>query len=164
MACSTRGFGAPVTDAGGNVAAHERAEPDVVAQTAPHRAHEVVQPGVRLDRAQRRHVRPSPVCTPARGRCGRGRRSSRSRRGPWRCARSAALVAAVPLIGRVSTSRWRTPQEALGRRRDDRGARAELGELQQRRVGRGVRAGERVVQRDRVDASSHVSRRVRLTW
>ena len=56
MACSTRGFGAPVTDAGGSVAAQERAEPDLGAQRAAHGAHEVVQAGVRLERAERRHL------------------------------------------------------------------------------------------------------------
>ena len=34
---------------------HQRAEPDVVAQAPLHRAHEVVEAGMRLDRAQRRH-------------------------------------------------------------------------------------------------------------
>ena len=37
---------------------------------------------MRLDRAQRRHLRPTRTRTPDRGRCGRDRRSSRSRPGP----------------------------------------------------------------------------------
>ena len=43
MICSTRGFGAPVTDAGGNVARTQRAEPDVGAAPPAHRAHEMVR-------------------------------------------------------------------------------------------------------------------------
>ena len=143
----------------------QRAGADVVAQPAAHRAHEVVQPRVRLDRAQRRARGSTRVRTPGRGRCGRGRRSSRSRRGPWRWPASAARVAAVPLIGRVSTTRRRTAQEALRRRRDHRGARPDGREMQQRRCAApGACARARRTARSGRAARSQVSRRVRFTW
>ncbi len=62
----------------------ERAEPDVGAQRAADGAHEMVQTGVRFDArtaTARAWIR---ARTRARGRCARGRRSSRSPRGPWR--------------------------------------------------------------------------------
>ena len=135
---------------------HERAEPDVVAQAPRHRAHEVVQAGVRFDRAQRRHRASSPA-SHTRPRSLRARStiitfsawSLALRREPRR--RSAA----VPLIGRVSTSAAAPAQEELGRRGDHRHLLAVDVEAQQRRCAarggapRASRRGRRDPARDR---------------
>ena len=114
MACSTRGFGAPVTDAGGNVARTSVAESDVVAQPAPYRAHEVVQTrgAPRPRTAAGTWTDPGSQTRPRSLRA----RSTIITFSAWSLllARSAARVAAVPLIGRVSTSRPSHAQEPLG--------------------------------------------------
>ena len=125
--------GAPVTDAGGNVGAQQRAEPDVGSTAPAHRAHEVHEPGMVLDRAQLGD-RIDPDGTRDRGRCGPGRRSSRSRRGPSRSRASAAAIGGVPLIGRVSTVVAVPRQESLGRRATRRRSGRRRRERQQHRV------------------------------
>ena len=106
---------------------------------------------------------PSPTRTPVRGRCARGRRSSRSRPGPWGGGRSA--VAAVPLMGDDQT---RSPS-----RDRNRSGEAEAtwtpwaGSADDRAERRRVALGERGAERGDVGvrrAAGVDSRRVRLTW
>ena len=129
---SARTFGAPVTEPGGNAArssvavARRRAQRPRTSETRCH------TPGwgsalgtARGDdrcRARRR----------GRGRCASGRRSSRSRRGPWpsRAARQrgggrgrVGARAIVPLIGACHTAAA-AAQEQLGRQARDRAPRA----------------------------------------
>ncbi len=56
MACITRGFGAPVTDAGGNVARTRSPSPIVGSQSPAHGAHEMGEAGMLLDGEERGHV------------------------------------------------------------------------------------------------------------
>ena len=144
--------------------AHQRADADVVAQPAAHRAHEVVQARVRLDRAQLGNVHRSRLADAAEVVAGEvddhhvlgvvlaagAQRRARRRGALDRPGLDVAVVAA---------------QVALRRRRHDRRPGAE------RRGGAAARGGAPDARaRARVQsaigsmASSHVSRRVRLTW
>ena len=106
MTCRTRGFGAPVTDAGGNVAAQEVAEPDVGSQLAAHGAHEV---GEARDARSSSHSAGTwiePVAhTRPRSLRARSTIITFSARSFALTSQRARRCAAVPLIGRVSTAR-----------------------------------------------------------
>ena len=116
----TRGFGAPVTDAGGNVARSERRRGRRRAAASPRTVlTRWTQPGMARPRTARA-PRSSRARTPGRGRCGRGRRSSRSRRGPsrWRSSARRARGRALDRPGLDASAV--DAQEALGRRRHHR--------------------------------------------
>ena len=92
------------------------------AQPALDRGHEVDEARGAARRRAARAPRPTRTRTPGRGRCGPGRRSSRSRPGPWAGGRRGS--AAVPLMGDDRTAVAVAPEEALGRRRRDVARRA----------------------------------------
>ena len=157
--------GAPVTDAGGNVAAHERAE--CRRRRAACRA--PCSRGGAGRGAPRPRTAPARgstrARTRARGRCGRGRRSSRSRRGPWRWRAARRGVGAGALDRPGLDSRARATQEALGRRRHDRDRPPRTGEAQQRRCAApgGVPASA-AYSATGSSARSQREPRVRFTW
>ena len=146
MICSTRGFGHPVTDAGGNVARMISADGDVVAQRPAHGAHEVEQPGMWLDGAQRGHVDRSVLAHPPQ---------VVPREIDDHHVLGAILLArlelarrseAVPLIGRVSIARPSRRRKRSG----DAETTAMSSSMSKAPCGAGCALGDATIERDGV--------------
>ena len=106
-------FGAPVTEPPGNVAASSSARPTSLAQRSLDRRDEVRDAGELALDHQLRPAHASPARRRGRGRCARGRRSSRARPRPSR-PRRARRAGACPLIGHVQTRRPRRARKSSG--------------------------------------------------